>query len=243
MPFQTYNEVDRAFYESINFGNRKILVWDKEKEERVAQIIKGVFPDSSKNAQGIRKEDKPVPSYILNISITFSDPPIWRRIQVPGSYTLTQLHKIIQLSMGWSDSHLHQFLVGKISYEPTISNNLPRESKRFDEQKYQLHMLEEGMRFMFTYLYDAGGGWEHEIVLEEVVPPTRQINHPILLAGAMACPPESIGDIHEYNRFVAELDSSDTGKQINLYELTGRRDFDPGFFDLEATQKRVLLGR
>ena len=103
-------------------------------------------------------------------------------------------------------------------------------------------MLEEGMRFMFTYLYDAGERWEHEIILEEVVPPTRQLDHPILLAGAMACPPETIGDIHEYNRFVAEFESADKRKQINLYELTGRPDFDPGFFDLEAAKKRVILG-
>ncbi len=208
----------------------------------MAQIIKGVFPDSSKKAQETLKDDKQIPSYILHVSITFSDPLIWRRIQVPGSFTLARLHEVIQLSMGWSDSHVHQFLVGKISYEPTMRSKVPREAKRFDEHKYKLHMLEEGMRFVFTYLYDAGGGWEHEILLEEVVPPARRLDHPILLAGAMACPPESIGDIHEYNRLVAAFESSDHRKRINLYELTGRPDFDPGFFDLEAAKKRVSLG-
>ena len=41
---------------------------------------------------------------------------------------------------------------------------------------------EEGMAFMFTYLYDAGEGWEHEITLEEIVPPTAKLTHPILLS-------------------------------------------------------------
>jgi len=84
----------------------------------MAEVIKGVFPDSIKTVTDSQKDDKQVPSYILHISITFSDPLIWRRIQVPGTFTLAQLHDTIQLSMGWSDSHVHQFLVGKISYEP-----------------------------------------------------------------------------------------------------------------------------
>jgi hypothetical protein len=211
------------------------------KEERMAQVIKGVFPESGKSET--KKEDKQVPSYILHISITFSDPLIWRRIQVPGTFTLAQLHDVIQLSMGWSDSYVHQFLVGKISYEPTIKTNTPRESKRFDEHKYKLHTLEEGMRFVFTYLYDAGEGWEHEIHLEEIVPPTRQLKHPILLAGEMACPPETVGDIHHYLQLVTALESPDSKNHSSLYELSGRTDFDPGFFDLEAAKKRVSAGR
>mgnify|MGYP003574427881 CR=1 FL=1 len=207
----------------------------------MAQVIKGVFPESSKTKTP--KDDKQVPSYILHISITFSDPLIWRRIQVPGTFTLAQLHDTIQLSMGWSDSHAHQFLVGKISYEPTMKSNVPRESKRFDEHKYKLHTLEEGMRFMFSYIYDAGEGWEHEIHLEEVVPPTRQLKNPILLSGEMACPPETVGDIHQYRQLITALESPDNKSRASLYELTGRPDFDPSYFDLEAAKKRVSISR
>ena len=209
----------------------------------MAQVIKGVFPESIKTETESKKDDKQVPSYILHVSITFSDPLIWRRIQVPGTFTLAQLHDTIQLSMGWSDSHVHQFLVGKISYEPTMKSNVPRESKRFDEHNYKLHTLEEGMQFVFSYIYDAGEGWEHEIHLEEVVPPTRQLKHPILLSGEMACPPEEVGDIHQYLQLITALESPDDTKQNSLYELTGRPDFDPSYFDLEAAKKRVSMGR
>ena len=209
----------------------------------MAQVIKGVFPESIRTETESPKDDKQAPSYILHISITFSDPLIWRRIQVPGKFTLAQLHDTIQLSMGWSDSHIHQFLVGKISYEPTMKSNVPRESKRFDEHKYKLHTLEEGMGFMFSYIYDAGEGWEHEIHLEEVVPPTRQLKHPILLSGEMACPPETVGDIHQYHQLIAALESPENKGQDSLYELTGRPDFDPRYFDLEAAKKRVSMGR
>lgn len=207
----------------------------------MAQVIKGVFPQNTKPETTPKNDDKQVPSYILHISITFSDPLIWRRVQVPGAFSLAQLHDTIQRSMGWSDSHVHQFLVGKVSYEPTMKTKAPRQAKRFDEYKYKLHTLEEGMRFMFSYIYGAGEGWEHEIHLEEIVPPTRQLNHPILLAGEMACPPETIGDIHQYLQLIAGLDSADRKELDRLYEYTGRPDFDPNYFDLDAAKKRVSL--
>lgn len=207
----------------------------------MAQVITGVFPRVPKAAA--KKEEKPVASYILQISITFSDPLIWRRIQVPGEYTLSQLHTVIQQSMGWSDSHVHQFLVGKICYEPTMSNKVLRESKRFDEYRYKLHGLEEDMRFMFTYLYGAGEGWEHEVRLEEIVPPSRELKHPIVMAGERACPPETVGDIHEYQSLLAAMETPGSKNHGRLYQLTGRPDFDPAFFDLEAAKKRVGAAR
>lgn len=203
----------------------------------MAQVIQGVFPTTKKTNN--TKEDKPAPSYILHISIAFSDPLIWRRIQIPGTYTLAGLHQVIQKSMGWTDSHFHQFIVGKISYEPTMPTNAPRVSKRFDEDKYQLHTLEEGMNFLFSYIYDAGEGWEHEIHLEEVVPATTKLSRPIVLAGERACPPEDVGDIHEYHHLITAFENPDSKDFHRLYEITGRPDFDPAVFDLQSAKKRV----
>lgn len=205
----------------------------------MAQVIQGVFPTTK---QAIHpQEDKPIPSYILHVSITFSDPLIWRRVQVPGTLTLAGLHEVIQKSMGWSDSHVHQFIVGKISFEPTMRTNAPRVSKRFDEDKYQLHTLEEGMNFLFSYIYDAGEAWEHEIHLEEVVPATTPLSGPIVLAGERACPPEDVGDIHEYHQLITAFENPDSKDYHRLYEITGRPDFDPAVFDLQSAKKRLEL--
>jgi hypothetical protein len=203
----------------------------------MANVIKGPFPETNRAENN--KEEKLVASYVLHISITFSDPLIWRRVQVPGRYTLAQLHDLIQSSMGWSDSHVHQFLVGKISYEPTMKTNKPRESKRFDEHKYQLHTLEDGMQFMFSYIYDAGEGWEHVLHLEEVVAPERELNHPILLSGEQACPPEAVGDVHEYNQLVTAFDTPGSNEQHSLVELSENPDFDPTQFNFEQAKSRV----
>ena len=203
----------------------------------MAQVIKGVFPATKKSES--HKDDKPAPSYILTISIAFSDPLIWRRIQVPGDFSLAQLHDVIQRSMGWSDSYVHQFLVGKISYEPTLKSTIIRESKRFDEHKYKLYTIEEGMQFMFSYLYGAGEGWEHHLTLEEVVPPTKELKYPIVMAGARACPPEMVGDIHEYQELLTAFETPGSKKRDELLELAGRPNFDPALFDLDAAKKRV----
>jgi len=205
----------------------------------MAQVIQGDFPTTKKTTHP--KEEKPIPSYILHMSLTFSDPLIWRRVQIPGTATLAGLHHVIQKSMGWSDSHFHQFIVGKISFEPTMRTNAPRVSKRFDEDKYQLHTLEEGMNFLFSYIYDAGEGWEHEVHLEEVVPATTPLNGPIILAGERACPPEDVGDIHEYHQLISAFENPDSKDYHRLYEITGRPDFDPAVFDLESAKKRIGL--
>jgi pRiA4b ORF-3-like protein len=56
---------------------------------------------------------QPAPSsalYELKITLRGSKPPIWRRLQVPGSIKLNRLHEVFQVAMGWTDSHLHQFM-------------------------------------------------------------------------------------------------------------------------------------
>ena len=53
--------------------------------------------------------------YQLKITLRESQPPIWRRIQVKDC-TLDKLHEHIQTAMGWTNSHLHHFEVGKQLY-------------------------------------------------------------------------------------------------------------------------------
>ena len=58
--------------------------------------------------------------YQLKITLRSFRPPIWRRVLVPGMFTLPKLHQVIQIAMGWSDSHLHRFLVDGIYYSAPL---------------------------------------------------------------------------------------------------------------------------
>lgn len=58
------------------------------------------------------------PGLVYQIKVTLRGvrPPIWRRLQVPGDITLASLHETLQTAMGWTDSHLHQFVIGGRRY-------------------------------------------------------------------------------------------------------------------------------
>lgn len=47
----------------------------------------------------------------LKVTLRHTRPPIWRRVQVRSDISLLQLHDILQVVMGWTDSHLHQFVI------------------------------------------------------------------------------------------------------------------------------------
>jgi hypothetical protein len=52
----------------------------------------------------------------LRIELLHIQPLIWRRLLVPSSISLPDLHLAIQGAMGWTDSHLHQFEIDGKSY-------------------------------------------------------------------------------------------------------------------------------
>lgn len=71
----------------------------------------------------------------LRITLRDSKPPIWRRVAVPADITLGQLHEVIQIAMGWTDSHLHQFMLqdkSLINRDPQVIARLSEEG-RYDD--------------------------------------------------------------------------------------------------------------
>jgi len=72
--------------------------------------------------------------YVIRIVLKNSKPPIWRKLAVPSGVTLGQLHELIQLSMGWDDEHLHQFMVRDKKPRPT----------REERNQYLLSRFQQG---------------------------------------------------------------------------------------------------
>lgn len=60
----------------------------------------------------------PAAKFIYQIKVTLNDskPPIWRRILVADTTSLSKLHTILQTVMGWTDSHLHHFIINDEFY-------------------------------------------------------------------------------------------------------------------------------
>ncbi len=145
----------------------------------------------------------------IKVTLKWSKPPIWRRILVPGNLSLEGLHFVIQTAMGWTNSHLHDFVTGP---QPgaTIYGMLDPEdtwSTRniLDERRYKVTDLLERDQARALYEYDFGDGWLHELLREKTLPPDPAFRHPVCLAGRGDCPPEDCGGIYGYYRLLEIL--------------------------------------
>jgi hypothetical protein len=76
----------------------------------------------------------------LHISLEETDPVIWRRFLVRGTVTLAKLHRIIQGVMGWTDTHLHEFAIGNVSYGEPDPEMDPAEGVK-NERRMHLYQV------------------------------------------------------------------------------------------------------
>ncbi len=176
------------------------------------------------------KEAKPADIYQLKITLQDIRPPIWRRVQVSSDVTLAKLHRIIQEVMGWFDSHLHQFIVDR-AYYGTPDSEASYEIR--NEKKVKLSELPLKPKAKFLYEYDFGDGWEHKILLEDILQPKPDVRYPVCIGGERACPPEDCGGVPGYADFLEAIRNPDHEEHEETLEWIGG-EFDPEAFDLEA---------
>ena len=178
-----------------------------------------------------------MPLYQLKVTLKWSKPPIWRRVQVRGDMRLDKLHNIIQIAMGWTDTHLHQFIVGKgfaVTYygkpNPEFAN---MGSETLNEKRYTVADLAPAAKGKFIYEYDFGDGWHHEVLVEKILPPDPAFKHPVCLAGANACPPEDCGGIHGYYSLLEILADPKHPEHADMKEWIGGEP-NPREFSVEG---------
>lgn len=164
-----------------------------------------------------------------------SDPPIWRRFQVSNQLTLDQFHQVVQVVMGWQNSHLYEFVIGGDRYSRLDSAPLPDTQ---DAGRIQLAALPLNKGETFIYTYDLGDGWLHRVGLERSLTPDDITQLPICLEGERACPPENSGGIWGYNEILERLSDPEDPEYEDLIEWVGG-DFDPERFDLKAINQQL----
>ncbi len=197
---------------------------------RQSKVIQGNFPDHHK------KKTPPATVYQLKVGLKGAKPPIWRRIQVPASTTLAQLHDIIQICMGWADCHLHQFVINKTTYSPPIKEEtfFPNRSK--NEANFTLQDLAAEIQPRFQYIYDFGDDWLHQITVEKTLPLNEAQPSPLLLTGRRTCPPEDIGGLHRYMHVLNVVTDPEDEEHEEMAEWLGE-DFDPARFNKDDIAK------
>ena len=184
-----------------------------------------------------RKQATLAPIYQLKVTLKGSKPPIWRRIQVSSSTTLEQFHQVLQTVMGWYDCHLHQFSIGGIDYgQPSPDFGFGQDIR--NEKSVPLSRVVPGEKFKFDYTYDFGDGWEHQIVVEKVLPPDPEVQYPVCLKGKRNCPPSDCGGIWGYAELLEVLTESEHPDHEEMLEWVGG-SFDPEAFDLDEINQKL----
>lgn len=168
--------------------------------------------------------------YEIDVRLSEIEPPIWRTIELAGTSTLEELHFAIQVAMGWTNSHLHQFKIDDASYG-MVDVDGADEIELEDEREFRLQDLaEEGDSF--AYEYDFGDGWEHEVTIKKVRTVSK-LPWPRCIAGARACPPEDCGGPGGYEHLLGVL--ADKSHEEHRDMLEWSRNFKPEQFAIPKT--------
>ena len=160
--------------------------------ERLQAGIPGFGESKPRKAKEPKTKADSHTIYQFRITLRRSKPPIWRRIQV-ADCTLDKLHEHIQTAMGWTNSHLHQFEIkGKRYGDPELIVDGFDDSNCVDSTRTRISKIlpKTGKRFSFTYEYDFGDGWDHEILFEGCPQKEPRKKYPLCIEGERACLPD-----------------------------------------------------
>ena len=174
----------------------------------------------------------------LRVMLDDTDPQVWRRVLVPASIRLDRLHGVLQAALGWTDSHLHVFTVGEARYgwpDPDFDENMVAE-----DTVGLSDIAEPGT--VVRYEYDFGDGWEHEILVEAVVPAEPGTVYPRCVDGAAACPPEDCGGPWGYRDLretLADPGAAEHQERLDWLGIEDAGQFDPAAFDVDVANRRT----
>lgn len=188
----------------------------------------------------------------LKIDLQEARPPIWRRVLAPPSFTLGDLHYLIQDAMGWTNSHMHEFVVGGEWTPNGVWDGTRYRDARFDDGDEDEGKDENGTTLkevlqkpgdFLAYIYDFGDNWMHRVELEEILDKAPRNRHvPCCTGGERACPPDDCGGIWGYEELLAILANPKHEDYEDMKEwiegMVGE-SFDPDAFNIAAANRAI----
>jgi hypothetical protein len=174
-------------------------------------------------------------TYTIQVHLLHLKPKVWREIVLDSELPLEDVHKIIQTTMGWSNSHLHQFCKGRTFYSPPDEEE---QGDPFGEYKvvnytHEPTLLSDLLKKKgdrLEYQYDFGDDWMHEIRLIDINDTDENVAHPVCIGGERACPIEDSGGPPGYMEMLKTLQNPEH-EMYAFYAESVPEHFDPGHFD------------
>lgn len=193
-----------------------------------------------KTAPTLKKQPSDGNGSIYQIKVTLAGvrPPIWRRILVPMDLRLDRLHAVLQIVMGWTNSHLHQFIVGDDYYSDPRFELDELDLEIFDERKATVEEVLPRVRSKAVYEYDFGDSWEHLLVVEKRLAQDPALEYPLCLEGERACPPEDCGGVGGYDDLLLVLEDPKHEEHEEMLEWLGDT-FNPEAFNAAHVNEQL----
>lgn len=188
-------------------------------------------------------------------------PPVWRRLQVPESYTFYDLHVAIQDAMNWLDYHLHCFKIPGIGTSENIAHIECPWGEPWEMDPNWLFTTEVPLKDYLKkstdraiYNYDYGDNWQISVTLEKILPKTKNAAYPVCIGGKLAAPPEDCGSIPGYYQCIEafeaaeelkkRFDEEDHDEQWDLLVWLGDwnpHEFDPKKIRFDSPRERFIM--
>jgi len=181
--------------------------------------------------------------YRLRVELEETEPVIYRVLLVMGNIGLDLLHAILQVAIGWTNSHLHKYNIGDSEYsDPEFNLNEDAfEGQKFveDEAIVNLNEVAPHKGFQFSYEYDFGDSWEHRITVEDILPDYGTLNgFTECIDGKRACPPEDCGGTPGYADFLEAISDPENDEYESMLQWVGGA-FDPEAFDIKKVNRFI----
>jgi hypothetical protein len=180
---------------------------------------------------------KKPPDRILSLRMTVSgtQPKVWRRLLVRESMWLSRLHDSIQIAFDWFDYQTHTFVLDDLRF----GNPLKQDAVLIeDDRDVTLGDLGLATRDRFTYDYHFGESWHIEIRIEKVAAPEKKTAYPLCAAGERAGPPEDCGGLEAFHDMLACVKQPDTELGREWLDWLGP-EYDPAVCDVERINKAL----
>jgi len=172
----------------------------------------------------------------LKITLNGIKPPIWRRLEVPASYHLGELHQALNVAMGWLDYHLHAFEIDGRTYGVPGVGLFPEDDDTLPEENIVLGDLPRVGIKRFEYHYDFGDDWCCGVAIEKIGPAEEGVFYPRCAAGRRAAPPEDCGGLPGFAEFKDAMADPRHPEHGELKTWYGG-DFDPEAFSAAGASK------
>lgn len=185
----------------------------------------------------VKKSRASPPVYQLRVELAEIQPVIWRTLWVPGTIKLSRLDRVIQSAIGWTNSHLHEFMIDGRRYGVVDVDGFD-EGELLDDRKFTLGKVLGSLMHEFMYEYDFGDGWRHHITVQHRLAANEYNNWPVCIAGENAGPPEDVGGSYGFAGFVRIMSDPTHEEHLDMWRWHGG-PFDPRGFDISAVNNRI----